>query len=364
MPHVGDGDIHAYLDGALELYAPVDAEQIRAHLTDCPDCAARLEDERELRSRSEAILAGSGPAAPDVPSFEEIRARADATGAPRTRARRGIPPILAWAASLILALGTGWAARGAFRASPEFRQAGTAAEAPLSTASADLDEENAPAPSSELLEAVGAVESNEVDAVTEVEEGGDEGFAVAAATPPAEPTLREADAVTPDDARAEAALADRAEPQQRVSLDAQVEAGLPTSRSIAEEQESPSLGVERRARRADQPLVLPVGGGTIMIPGLEVRSVEFDSSSPTSGVRIVQVLPGGEALELFYLRSADGTADEAGPGARGGASAGVGWPDEIPAGWSSAVLRREGGWLLVRSPIVLDSLNALMDSLR
>jgi len=363
MPHVSDGDIHAFLDGALELFTPSESEQIRTHLTDCPDCAARLEDERELRSRTDAILAGSGPPAQDIPPFEEIRARATATGVPRTRARRGVPPALAWAASLILALGTGWAARGAYRASPELQPTRAPTEVVRSVASADPEERETPVRTADVSEAVGAVtESNELDQVGGQTVG--RGSAVAAAPPPAEPSLGEADAVTLDDARAEAALASRIDPHNRVSVDAREDEDLPASLAMAEEQENPSLGGERRARQANQPLVLPVGGGTIMVPGLEVRSVEFDASSSLGGVRIVQVLPGGETLELLYLRSGGGSEDAARADAQDREGVEVGWQDELPSGWSSAVLERSGGWLFARSPVSPDSLNALMGSLR
>ena len=45
MPHVLEGQLHAYLDGALAPSDPQFAE-IEAHLAGCADCRARLEHER------------------------------------------------------------------------------------------------------------------------------------------------------------------------------------------------------------------------------------------------------------------------------------------------------------------------------
>jgi hypothetical protein len=113
MPHVGDGDIHAYLDGALGLYPEAEARTIREHIRSCGDCAARLEVERDLRTRAEGILAESGPEAVVVPPFEDVLARAEGqTSDPPRRRPWAFSPVLAWAASLMLAMAVGWAGRG------------------------------------------------------------------------------------------------------------------------------------------------------------------------------------------------------------------------------------------------------------
>ena len=49
MSHVREGDLHAYLDGALEEYPVHEAERIRSHLEECGECMARLEEERAER---------------------------------------------------------------------------------------------------------------------------------------------------------------------------------------------------------------------------------------------------------------------------------------------------------------------------
>ena len=128
MSHAADGDLHAYLDGALRAIDAAKAEGLAAHLEVCSDCRARLEAARALRERATDILALAGPETVPVPPFTEVLAVAgagDGDGSPagdddvrsgaggRTASwwrRRGVD--LAWAASLALALGLGWLGRG------------------------------------------------------------------------------------------------------------------------------------------------------------------------------------------------------------------------------------------------------------
>ena len=108
--HVDEGALHAYLDGALDEYPTAEAERIREHLDACAQCAARLEEERAIRSDAHAMLGLAAPEV-DMPSLEELRAYVK-----RTRPTR--PPAavrmyrLGWAASIVLAVGAGWMLRG------------------------------------------------------------------------------------------------------------------------------------------------------------------------------------------------------------------------------------------------------------
>src|SRR5687768_12479919 len=70
MWHAAEGDLHAYLDGALDHYPSGDAQRIREHLKSCPECRQRLEEERALAARAREVLAGSGPAQLVTPPFE------------------------------------------------------------------------------------------------------------------------------------------------------------------------------------------------------------------------------------------------------------------------------------------------------
>jgi hypothetical protein len=110
MLHVDEGALHAYLDGALDEYPTAEADRIRSHLEACAECAERMEEERRVRSDAHALLGLAAPAV-EAPDFEELRAYVERTrGAGRgvsTRVYR-----LRWAASILVALGTGWLLRG------------------------------------------------------------------------------------------------------------------------------------------------------------------------------------------------------------------------------------------------------------
>jgi hypothetical protein len=107
MPHVDDGVLHAYLDGALsaladagELQDGASVADVEAHLRDCGDCRARLETERSVRAQAGSVLHDARPAIMDIPPFERI--------APSTPPRQRSTLQYAWAASVLLALGAGW----------------------------------------------------------------------------------------------------------------------------------------------------------------------------------------------------------------------------------------------------------------
>lgn len=110
MSHVDKGELHAYLDGALDEYPQAEAERIREHLDGCAECVEMLEIERAVRSDAEAMLGLALPEV-DLPSLEELRAYVK-----RTRPVGQTVSVrmyrTGWAASIVLALGTGWVLRG------------------------------------------------------------------------------------------------------------------------------------------------------------------------------------------------------------------------------------------------------------
>lgn len=134
MSHVDDGLLHAYLDGALHAEDPAETERVERHLALCDDCRARLEAARGVRAQADALLEAATPTGLDMPPFGEIAARAAApaaqgrdpgpdragnagdrvaldTRASRRPRRFVFTRTLAWAASIIIALGMGWWAR-------------------------------------------------------------------------------------------------------------------------------------------------------------------------------------------------------------------------------------------------------------
>jgi hypothetical protein len=104
MRHVDDGELHAYLDGAADVFASGEIEALESHLSECDGCRARLEEEREIRIRAASLLDdGAEPGPLSMPSYEElVRSRRPATV-------RWL--VLPWAAVFVLGLGIGWIAR-------------------------------------------------------------------------------------------------------------------------------------------------------------------------------------------------------------------------------------------------------------
>ena len=78
MRHVSDGELHAYLDGALDLLGEARGEEVRGHLGSCPVCQERLQDEKEILEEAQGLLALSAPEPVALPPFEVLRAMAEA----------------------------------------------------------------------------------------------------------------------------------------------------------------------------------------------------------------------------------------------------------------------------------------------
>lgn len=122
MPHVDDGTLHALLDGALRAEEPERADEVETHLETCADCRARLQQAEELRGIASGIMASLDADAdlPVSPDFGDVIARADSSlpgsripGSHEGRVQRQYRWTrgLAWAATVVVALGTGYLAR-------------------------------------------------------------------------------------------------------------------------------------------------------------------------------------------------------------------------------------------------------------
>jgi len=102
MSHVDEGTLHSYLDGEL---SPDERQAVENHLSQCAPCRASLAEEQALRERASAVLGAARPLERPMPPFEQLRR----TSKPSPwRVRRSI----AWAASIVLAIGIGYSVRG------------------------------------------------------------------------------------------------------------------------------------------------------------------------------------------------------------------------------------------------------------
>jgi hypothetical protein len=101
MSHVDEGTLHAYLDGEL---SPDERQAVENHLSQCATCRASLAEERALLERASAVLGAARPLARPAPPFEQVRR---ASKPSPWRVRRSI----AWAASIVLAIGLGYSLR-------------------------------------------------------------------------------------------------------------------------------------------------------------------------------------------------------------------------------------------------------------
>jgi hypothetical protein len=179
MSHGTDGELHAYLDGALGSIDPVRADRLKIHLEGCSDCTTRLEDARVLRARAGEILADAQPEFVEIPPFEAILERrakgavssgTDAPGAGDGSTpipfRRSRPP-LAWAASVAVALGAGWLGHALLSGTRVGDMAGSPmAQAPAVTGARGPESAEAPTPAANF----GLVEGEVGDVASEAQE--------------------------------------------------------------------------------------------------------------------------------------------------------------------------------------------------
>ena len=112
MRHVADGELHAWLDGALDQLGEARTREVREHLRTCGACREKLVLEEALRARADEVLALSAPAVDEAPPFEALLARARTDEGGRSGGRRlSRAARMGWAASVVVALGAGWIAR-------------------------------------------------------------------------------------------------------------------------------------------------------------------------------------------------------------------------------------------------------------
>ena len=349
MQHLDDALIAEWVDGAIPPESPHHAA-LAAHVDQCDECRVRVDEERALAGHVRQLL---GVAAPPerVPPFAEVLHRAGS--APERAAPRGFPwRRLAWAATVVVAGGVGWYARGALIAS-----GGNRPTAPTQVAG----REAAAAPAgAALLEATrvapeAVAESSAVGGIARREE------AVAADRGAQAAQTRET--VAGQIAAAEAAAADE-------RLAARRDAAPPAAPAPAEArplaQVSPTVENELRAQKTAVRLPWTVttrsdAERVLGHPLLSVRTLPIagiDLASDSGAVRVRQPLGDGATLELVQFPQA---ATDAVVG-RAAVAGAVDEPRERPAPGTPSVLESvvEGVRVVVSGPVTLDSLRVLL----
>jgi hypothetical protein len=400
MRHVTDGELHAFLDGSLDLLPGGRGSEVRDHISSCSVCQERLQDEEVVRAQAQDLL--KGPVMPGValPSFEELRERAAAPGppalesdpekveAPRYRGPlRGVP--LAWAATILVALGVGWMGG---QVGSTLSEGGPLAPASLRYEDADIsslqranlssDPEEAgndpalppeitiPPPSGQ--DGRGSEGSIQDQRVGEAPGRVD---ALAASPEAAEASsLRQAEAeeavTKPSDSPAASEL---------LGSSAKVNSATALRERMAPTTESPAQAFSAAAREAEgsaskaEAQIPDSLENSLAVPGLEVVSIEWEERvAGGKALLIRQLLSAGDTLELRYLgmllsadaeasvpRGARGFLEEA-PGGRMYANI---LEASLPVGWNQVVMEWGRGLLVARAPVTEQNLKALLKTL-
>ena len=399
MSHVDDGRLSEYLDRLIGgswdrgIDESGDRAEIEAHLAECAECRERLDEVRSVRDRAAALLRAAEPAKVAMPQFAEIQARARARVAPRRVLTMHRLTALGWAATIVLAVGVGWLARGSF-----------------GLGGSQTDRLSGPATATVPARGGGAVQDS--PASTDAAGGIPEGVAAlsqsASAPPAADAPERDA---APDVATREAPKlavvpspeARRVEPQaplvgnltereQAPAAKTEAMEGIRARQAVTgvaavadERGDAPGRGAvvvdsaaNEMAKRVDSALeasawvgsttqeaAAHLGAPLRMVEDLAVESIRIGEVGGQPAAAVTQILPGGEQLEIVQWRSPDigaqapqpRVAEEA-PRAQVPAA-----PAELP-GRSEVVVSRDGVLLVVRAPIAADSLAVLVGKVR
>lgn len=315
-----------------------------------------------MRDEAAAVLGAASLEISELPSFEELRARARGTAdVPGFRLQK-----LAWAASVVLALGTGWLLRGgvlpapddeAVASAPAVTEArGGADEADATPVGAVSTREQEHSERSSLPSPAGVAATPAPEAAAPADAAAD-ATEVPARTAAADPGIRTAtdkvaDVVAGDTSPAaelRTTAGQRGAPVLVQGLtppspDAS-EAVAPRA-SLLPSREGAGFVASRAASDLSAPDdALEAGGSSLSVPGLSVVSVgRLEEIELQGAVRVVQLMENGDTLELVHI------------------PAGVD-PALLPAagdGRSQLLSPRAGGWLVLRARASTDALSELL----
>jgi len=407
MSHVDEGALHAYLDGALDEYPAAEARRVREHVETCAVCAERLAVERSVREEARAILDLAAPKV-EVPTFEDLRAYVRAGQSRRVAFGRLYK--MGWAASVALALGTGWMIRGS-RIDPVNTVRATESAGPATSAERALDEVVATVPPATMEEAdrdatpavpapaeptaaeppaVAAIERPATDAPVDgaalraevaqaapppgARSAGSGGSVAGLTADPAPVPDLAADAVVADAQKLDdAAVGNRAAFGDVVAdLDgrqvdpARVQERLDSAARAAESRRrvsvdqtvtsaldaaapaAPSLQRSGAANEIERERAEEEDAESLVVPGLEVLTVEnLGEGTAFAGTRSLQRLASGDTLEVIHLPEGVEPSLLAPPA----------------PGRNQVVRQHVDGWLVMRAALSLIDLEQLLERL-
>jgi len=294
MSHPDEGTIQMLLDGEL---GPDERARVEAHARSCPACAAGIKEARAFMAEADRLVSMLAvPARVETPTT--VRGRAPALRA------------LAWAASIVLAVGLGYYGRGATAPQPAERLASDrqAQASPAVSGQAVAPKENTNVPSAASVttpprrgaEVPPSAEKPELDARTS--RAAEAKQAVAAAPPPAAPN---------------AAM----EREDRASRDAAAPAANAVAAKTAAEPPSELAAAGGRAEPVSgwrvialEEAVRILGGQIRLIDGLSPERVETGPGTAVAGADpaapVVRVVYTSGAIILDEQR--EGKAQSAG----------------------------------------------------
>ena len=416
MRHIAEGELHAWLDGALDQLGNERALAVREHLRSCAACQEGLAVEEAFRARAMEVLALAAPAAVDTPPFEALveRARVVQIEGTGTRPHISRTARLGWAATVVIALGAGWMARelglrpgvdsGGVSASGVTPSPSRVAEStvvaptdaplgvparPSSPEREDVGELLRPmslpaAPPPETQGAPGAVAPTDALASAGAGAGSAKAATVTLAeldlaplsgvvgieslrdaprelpevAPSAPPRLAADERPTREDplARARERTASAAPRREVLRQDRAASFAVPGERA-------PAFGVDRardsagiQGGAAVTTEADPEEGLGLIVADLPVLRVEWTEMSPgRPGLRVLQRLASGDTLEIRFVRSGGAAADSVDDPLAPVVSA------PLRPGWSQVVRVHRDGWLVARARLASDELELLVD---
>lgn len=388
MSHVDEGRLSEYLDRPDD--GSADRGEIERHLAECAGCRARLEEVRAVRDRAAELLRAAAPANVAMPQFAEIQARARARQAPRRVLTMRRLTALGWAATIVIAAGVGWLARGSFG----LGGSGADRLSDQATATAAAPAEAAVPDSSARGDVAGAVREGAVVLSQEapppqaeaIERDAAPGVAYARAPSRAAAPVAEPQRVEPQ-APAAANLAEREQPAAKAEPIADVRTRQAVAGVVVladERGDAAGRGAmpvdsaaNELARLADEALVTTSWTGATaqeaerhlgrplgMVGGLPVEDIRTGEVGGQPAAVVTQVLPGGEQLEIVQWRTDDVGAPVLEQRLAEGARRAQAPAPTDAAGRTDVVIARDGVMLVVRAPLPADSLSVLVGRVR